>query len=160
MSARASTSSAVSDHLLDTNIVLRVVNREDPQHALVSDAVAALGNAGAGMCVTPQNLVEFWNVATRPAAKNGLGRAHEWAATEMTRAQRLFRLVPDHPDVFEEWKRIVLHYRVSGVRVHDARLAAFMRVHGVPNILTFNTRHFTRFPFLTVVNPREIVTLD
>ena len=43
----------------------------------------------------------------------------------------------------------------SGVQVYDARLAAFMRVYGVPNILTLNAKDFSRYG-VTAVHPANV----
>jgi predicted nucleic acid-binding protein len=53
-------------------------------------------------------------------------------------------------DPFFNWKHSVL-----GVEVHDARLAATMNVHGVGQILTFNTDDFTRYG-VGVLHPSSI----
>jgi hypothetical protein len=45
---------------------------------------------------------------------------------------------------------------VSGVQVHDARIAAAMRVHGVTHLLTLNTGDFTRYPGITAVHPATL----
>jgi len=37
-----------------------------------SAAVAGLRQRNIDLCIVPQNLVEFWAVATRPVANNGL----------------------------------------------------------------------------------------
>jgi len=42
--------------------------------------------------------------------------------------------------------------RISGPQVHDARVAAICRDHGVRELWT-SDRDFSRFPALTVVNP-------
>jgi predicted nucleic acid-binding protein len=47
-------------------------------------------------------------------------------------------------------------HRVSGAQVHDARLVAAMRVHGVKRILTFNTRDFTRFTGIEAIHPADL----
>jgi len=47
---------------------------------------------------------------------------------------------------------------VSGVQVHDARLAAAMRVHGVKRILTFNDRDFARYADMEAIHPRAVPT--
>jgi predicted nucleic acid-binding protein len=52
---------------------------------------------------------------------------------------------------------LVSRYRVSGVRVHDARLVATMHVHRVEHLLTFNTSDFIRYQELvTVVAPADL----
>ena len=53
-------------HLIDSNILLRISRRDDPDHATVDTALARLAEAGAVLYYTHQNIAEFWNVATRP----------------------------------------------------------------------------------------------
>ncbi len=45
----------------------------------------------------------------------------------------------DNRAVYREWRRLVVEHRISGVQVHDARLAAAMYAHGLTHILTANT---------------------
>ncbi|WP_225894477.1 PIN domain-containing protein [Atlanticothrix silvestris] len=53
----------------------------------------------------------------------------------------------------------MLEYGVMGVNVHDARLVAVILVHGLTNILTFNTRDFTRYANkITPVHPGNLVS--
>jgi len=66
------------------------------------------------------------------------------------------KLLPDGETVYREWLRIIVQYRVSGVQVHDARLAAAMYVHGVSHILTLNVTDFNRFEGLVPVHPDGI----
>lgn len=63
-------------------------------------------------------------------------------------------MLQDSPDVYFEWRRIVLEYSVSGKQVHDARLVAVIISHEVTHILTFNTVDFTRYA------PEGIVSVD
>jgi hypothetical protein len=52
---------------------------------------------------------------------------------------------------------MVVHYHIAGVQVHDARLAAAMRVHGVSHILTLNLTDFIRFAdLIAVVHPDAV----
>jgi predicted nucleic acid-binding protein len=60
-------------YLIDTNILLRFTDRAHAQHANVRAAVQKLQAANHEMRITPQNCVEFWNVATRPIPNNGFG---------------------------------------------------------------------------------------
>ena len=61
--------------------------------------------------------------------------------------------MPDTQDIFPEWEKIVIQYGVCGVQVHDARLVACMRVHGLSHILTFDTGDFARYAEITAVHP-------
>jgi len=60
-------------YLLDTNVVLRLVDRNDAAHNQCRIAVETLIRRGDELCLAPQVLVEFWVVATRPAQSNGFG---------------------------------------------------------------------------------------
>ena len=51
--------------------------------------------------------------------------------------------------------KIVVQYGVSGVQVHDARLAAAMYAHGIREILTLNGSDFTRFAGITAIDPHH-----
>ena len=132
-------------YLVDTNSLLRLVARTHGQHAAVRAAVTHLRYSGHELRITPQNCVEFWNVATRPSTKNGFGLAPTQTHRLLRFVERLFPLLRDSPEIYIEWKRIVTSFNVSVVQVHDVRLVAAMKVHGLTHILTFNTIDFARY---------------
>jgi predicted nucleic acid-binding protein len=65
-------------------------------------------------------------------------------------------ILPDTPAIFTEWRSLVVTYRVSGKKVHDARIVAAMHVRGLHRILTFNTDDFIRYKDLEVVHPQTV----
>lgn len=76
---------------------------------------------------------------------------------EKTAPSQALRLSPEEwAAQFEEWADIVTH-EVRGAKVHDARLAAIMQVHGVKQILTFNTADFKRFSDIVAVHPGALI---
>jgi predicted nucleic acid-binding protein len=141
---------------VDTNILLRLTRRSDPQHRLVDTALARLAEQGTVLYFTQQNIAELWNVMTRPVGKNGLGLTPAEAEREVRGMEAGMSLLPDSEAVYREWRRIVLQQNVSAVHVHDARLAASMYVHGVGHILTLNVEDFRRFAGLIPVHPESI----
>jgi predicted nucleic acid-binding protein len=88
--------------LLDTNILLRYVSRTDPSHRLVRSIVRGLLSSGDILCVVPQNIYEFWAVATRPLSVNGLGLSVAETDTEFADIVATFRFLPDLPGLFAE----------------------------------------------------------
>ena len=61
-------------------------------------------------------------------------------------------------EVYGEWERLVTTYEVKGSKVHDTRLVAFMMVHQISHILTFNVKNFRRFSAeVTAVRPQQIM---
>ena len=143
--------------LVDTNVLLRRAQPEHPSHAVAVESVARLLTAGEEVYFTPQNIAEFWNVATRPAANNGLGFPIAVVLGEVGNIERALTLLPESPASYAEWKRLVVAHNVLGAKVHDTRLVAAMNVHGVKRILTFNTSDFARFA-VEAINPAALLT--
>jgi predicted nucleic acid-binding protein len=143
--------------LADTNILLRLLNPTDPEYPMVREAVDALFARGEQLCFVPQNLVEFWNVCTRPTANNGFGltSAETDARAKLIEGRLLF--LPETERVHTEWRRLVVEHSVAGVQAHDARIAAAMLAHGVPRLLTLNDRDFARYPGISAVHPRDVL---
>jgi predicted nucleic acid-binding protein len=132
-------------HLVDTNVLLRSVESGHAMQAAACQALRQLTIAGAVLAIAPQNLIEFWAVATRPVAANGLGLTPAQAAAEVANFKAAFLLLPETPAVVPEWERIAALHGVCGKQVHDARLVAAMKVHGIGRILTFNGGDFSRY---------------
>jgi predicted nucleic acid-binding protein len=142
--------------LADTNILLRSLHPEHPHHLVAENALTALRLRRETLCLASQNLVEFWAVATRPRAENGLGMDASVAAREMVKLRRFFFLLAYTPEVLETWQRIVIDQGISGKQTHDAHLVAVMQANGVASVLTFNTGHFARFPGIHVLDPAQL----
>jgi len=145
-------------YLVDTNMLLRFSQRTHPLHPIARSAVRKLRRGGDELLIAPQNCIEFWNVATRPTDKNGLGLTPAAADRLLRLIERLFPRLPDTPDIYPEWRRLVVTVGVSGVQVHDARLVALMKTKGITHILTFNTGDFDRYSGerIVAVNPSSV----
>jgi predicted nucleic acid-binding protein len=144
-------------YMADTNILLRFVAPNDPNHALVRDVIYSLLTGSNEVCYTSQNLAEFWNVCTRPiTARSGFGLSVEETDLRAKVIESYLTFLPDSEAVHLEWRRLVVTSSVMGVKVHDARLVAAMLVHGVTDILTFNPDNFKRFGQITAVHPTAI----
>ena len=147
---------AIGSCLVDTNILLRMTRRSDPQHQLVDAALAQLASQGTILHYTHQNIAELWNAMTRPLERNGFGLTVADAEREVHAIEGGMIFLPDNDAVYREWRRIVVQHRVLGVQVHDARLAAAMYVHRVSHILTLNVSDFSRFSGLITVHPNSL----
>jgi predicted nucleic acid-binding protein len=147
-------------HLLDTNVLARLANARDPANPVATRAVTVLHRAGETLYLTPQTLIEFRSVATRPAAANGLGMSAAAAEAEAAGFEAKFPLLPDTPDIYPTWKALVAALGVIGKQVHDARLVAVCHAHKLTHLLTFNVAHFRRLtafgPVVTLVDPATV----
>ena len=143
--------------LLDTNLLTRMTRMQDPQAGVARAAVQALLGRGERLIVVPQNLYEFWAVATRPPGApptggNGLGMTPIQAGQWLRFFRRSFTLLPDRADLCDLWQALVEAHGVTGFRAHDVRLVAAMRSYGIAALLTFNARDFRGLP-VTVLDP-------
>lgn len=139
--------------LIDTNIILRLNNPSHSQHQIARAAITALLSNNVQVCVAPQNLYEFWVVATRPLDRNGFGLSPKAALEELTKIEQQFVVLADSINVYYRWRELVELHGVSGLPSHDARLVALMLTHDVEDILTFNAEHFRRFPMIKIHVP-------
>ena len=94
--------------LLDTNLLVRVTNATDPHCDVARSAIHRMTGGGERLIIVPQNLYEFWAVATRrpgaqPAGQNGLGMTCEQASQWLAFFQRRFMLLPDRNDLSARW---------------------------------------------------------
>ncbi len=143
-------------YLVDTNVLLRYAQKSHMMRPDARRALVTLRKQAEELCIIPQNIIEFWAVATRPLANNGLGLIVDEAARETKKLKRIFKLLPDAPAIFAEWEQLVIRHQVTGKPTHDARLVAAMMAHQITHILTFNTDDFKRFSGITAVNPTSV----
>lgn len=145
-------------YLVDTNFLARFVNQQDPQHPVIKVAVERLIRNGHELRASSQNYVEFWSLSTRPKTARG-GYAATIAKTDqwLKLIEIQFPILPELPELYPEWRRLVVAYNVSGSDVYDARLVAAMNVNNITHILTFD-KGFTRYTNegIVAVDPAQV----
>ena len=141
-------------YLIDSNVLLRWLKPDDRDYPVVVAAIDAILKSGAVLCYTSQNVAEFWNTCTRPVDRNGYGLSPQEADRRARFFEEKLQLLPESLTVHHEWRKLLVTHSVSGVQVHDARLVAAMRIHGVKRILTFNHKDFARYAEVEAVHPR------
>jgi|SRR5580698_5500568 predicted nucleic acid-binding protein len=147
---------AETPYLVDSNVLLRWVQPNHSDYPVIVTAIDVLLRQGAVLCYTSQNVAEFWNTCTRPVERNGYGLSPRDADRTARFFEDKLRLLQESPAVHEEWRRLLVSQGISGVQVHDARLVAAMRVHGIKHILTFNDKDFARFTDIEAVHPGNV----
>jgi predicted nucleic acid-binding protein len=146
--------------LLDTNLRVRITSPLDRQCAFSRTATQKLRLEREQLVIVPQNLYEFWAVATRtagqpPIGNNGLGMSPVGAGQWLDFFQRRFTLLPDRSDLPARWQTLVKRFAVRGFRSHDVRLVAAMESHGITRLLTFNRDDFKSFA-ITAIDPASV----
>lgn len=139
----------------DSNVLVHLTNTLSADHMLASLAIERLEDDGAVLVFTSQNLAEFWNVCTRQGP-GGLGLSIEETASRVSTIEAHFFFLPETSDADRIFKDLLVRYRVKGVQVHDARLAAVLISNGVRDLLTFDLDDFRRFSEIAVLHPKDI----
>lgn len=116
----------MTTYLLDTNVVVRLMEPAAPEHGTVKEAIRRLLAAGHQLVLAPQVLIELWVASTRPVEVNGFGWPPAKAAAVIMQLRSQFPLLDDRPETFDRWLALVEATQVRGKRAHDARLAAVM----------------------------------
>jgi predicted nucleic acid-binding protein len=147
-------------YLIDTNILARLANIADAQYAIVARAVVELHRRGEVLHVTPQVLIEFRSMATRPKAQNGLGLSAVDAEAQAAGFEAAFPLLADTAAIYPAWKALVIALGVIGKQVHDARLVGVCHAHAVTHLLTLNVSDFVAMagfgPGVAAVDPATV----
>lgn len=134
------------EYLVDTGILLRLFERNDPHHLAIRRAIRILARRGDRMVTTVQNIAEFWNVSTRPAsARGGYGHSLAQVQRRVPMIERLCEVLVESNSSYQLWKALVADHSVSGAAVHDARLVSIMNEHGITHLLTLNSSDFLRY---------------
>ena len=142
--------------LLDTNLLGRILDTGDAQHAAAIEAVAFLHKQGERLAICAQNVVELYAIATRK--ERGLGLSPTEALAEIAAVKARFRMLPDLP-LHAKWEELAAKYLVTNRLVFDMRLVTAAIVGGCSSILTFNDFDFSRFAEIRVINPFELLGL-
>jgi predicted nucleic acid-binding protein len=146
--------------LLDTNLLTRITQSHDPQSGVARRAIQTLLGRGERLIIVPQNLFEFWAVATRspgapPGGRNGLGMTCTQAGNWMRFYRRRNTLLPDREELTTLWQELVEKHNVTGFRAHDVRLVAAMQSFGITRLLSFNAADF-RGMAVVVLEPATV----
>jgi len=144
------------NYLIDTNLLVRAVDRKDPDCRTARDVVRRLLADRHALYVLPQITAEFWVVCTRSRKKNGLGYTPARVRRYITRFESFFFLVLETEEVYREWNRLVSAHSITGPEAHDTRIVAAMTVHGIENIVTFNVDDFAVYGSIQVIHPQQI----
>jgi predicted nucleic acid-binding protein len=146
-------------HLLDTGILARLPHRADPLHHAARDALRRLAAGRHTFVTATQNVAEFWNLCTRPAAaRGGFGLSVDETRRRLRLLERFVTVLKEPDSAYAKWKALVVAQQVLGKQVHDARLVALMRAYRIKRILTLNASDFVRYDGIEAVTPHDILS--
>jgi predicted nucleic acid-binding protein len=142
---------------VDTNVLVRIADAASPEHSNCLRSLQMLLSRGETVFLAAQIMIEFWAVATRPVAANGLGWTVQDTDAALTAILETTACLAEPHDMAERWRRVATLHSVAGKSVHDARVAALMDAHGVTQLLTLNASDFKRYALITCLSPADVV---
>jgi len=138
---------------VDTNVLVYAHREDSPWHAQACTRVRELAEARAVWAIPWPCLHEFLAIVTHPRIYApptplplALGQVEAWLESPA------LVVLSESESYWPELRQILTDGLVAGPQVHDARVAALCRLHGVRELWTVD-RDFSRFPGLKVKNP-------
>lgn len=146
--------------LLDTNVLVSLANPADRNHSLTVQTIQGLRAQKVSILLAPQILYEFWVVATRDLAANGMGYTPEDCFSLIHQFLSVFPVIEDLPGLLKEWLHLVKNNGCRGKVSHDASIVATMQMHQIQQIITYNGADFNRFSGIQPIDPESLRALN
>lgn len=138
---------------VDTNILVHAHRQDSEWHEAAYDRLAELAGSKAAWAIPWPCVHEFVAIVTHPRVfvpPTPLARALDQVDAWMESPSLI--MLAESEMHWERLRALLLAGKVTGAKVHDARIAALCVQHGVRQLLSAD-RDFARFPELVVVNP-------
>ena len=139
--------------LLDANIALRLASPRTSSTLSPRWRSSVLHSRGETFAIVPQTIYEFWAVATRPLAVNGLGLSVPACQTEIGKLMTYTTFLPDQPGFICRMGVAGRHSSMPGQGIPRCPTRCRHADAWFDQILTFNVADFQRYPGLTVIDP-------
>jgi predicted nucleic acid-binding protein len=142
--------------LVDTNVLVHVINHDSPQHESCRTLVRAVQD-GRLLCVLlPQILLEFYSVVTESYwVEQPL--QPEKALEIINRLQSIFPVMDPGREALDYLAEVIADNPCIGGNVYDAWLAAQMKQLGVNRVCTYNCDDFRGMKGIQPVTPEDIL---
>jgi len=138
---------------IDTNLLVYAHRRDSEWHSEAARAIAELAQSGVAWAIPWPCVHEFLGVVTNPRIFKPASRIHEAVnQVEIWMEAPSLRLLGELAGHWAELQTIITTGKISGPAVHDARIAAICREHGVCELWTAD-RGFSRMAGIRVRNP-------
>ena len=138
---------------VDTNILVYAHREDAPFHAAAVRCLTGLAEGGAQWAIPWPCLHEFIAIVTHPRVFDppsplpiAVHQVEAWLESPT------LALLAESEQHWTDLKSILDATQVTGARLHDARIAALCRQHGVRQLWSAD-RDFSRYADLSVVNP-------
>ncbi len=138
---------------VDTNLLVYVHRGDSPHHSAAIAVLRPLFEGSASWALPWPCVHEFISIVTHPRIyKPASTLPQALAFLESLFGSPQLQLLAESPGYFEKLCAISLAAKLSGPKIHDARVAALCLHHGAGELWTAD-RDFSAFPSLKTRNP-------
>ncbi|MDA7644067.1 MAG: PIN domain-containing protein [Verrucomicrobiaceae bacterium] len=138
---------------IDTNLLVYAHREDSEWHEKSVSAVNGLASSGRPWAIAWSSIHEFLAIVTHPRIYSPpTPQEVAFKAIEGWQNSSTLRFLHEGPGYLERLGKLCVHAKISGGRVHDARIAALCLNHGVAELWTAD-RDFSKFPELKTHNP-------
>ena len=138
---------------VDTNILIYAHREDSPFHKASAGRIAELAEGVAAWAIPWPCLHEFLAIVTHPriysppsTLEEAFNQIDAWLASPSV------TLLAESTTHLATLRTLLIAGRVVGPQIHDGRIAALWRQHGVRELWTAD-RDFSRFSGVSAVNP-------
>lgn len=138
---------------IDTNILVYAHREDSPFHQQAYGSIESLAESRSDWAIPWPCLHEFYGVVTHPrlfdpstTVEQAIDQIEAWFESPS------LQLIGESGRHWQTIRPLLKGSRITGPRVHDARIAAICRQHGVSELWTAD-RDFSAFPELITRNP-------
>ena len=142
--------------LVDTNVLVHVINRDSPQHETCRALVRAVQDGRLLCILLPQILLEFYSVVTE-ASLVEQPLPPEQALKIINSLQCIFPVMDPGREALDCLAEVIAGKPCVGGSVFDAWLAAQMKQLGVNRVCTYNCDDFRGMKGIQPVTPEDIL---
>ena len=138
---------------LDTNVLVYAHREDSPWHDAAVARITELAEHRVPWAIPWPCIHEFLAIVTHPrifAPPSPLQAALDQVGAWLEAPSVV--LLAEADDYWPTLRIAVVEGRIAGPLIHDARVAALCRLHGVRELWTAD-RDFSRFPWLVARNP-------
>ena len=138
---------------VDTNLLVFAHRGNSPHHQAALVALQPLFEGSFSWALPWPCVHEFISVSTNPKIyKPASTLAEAFGFLDLLFGSPQLHLLSESPGYLEKLRDLALAAKLSGPRIHDARIAALCWHHGVRELWTAD-RDFSAFPQIKARNP-------
>jgi uncharacterized protein len=138
---------------VDTNILVYAHREDSPWHERAYSQIVQLAEGLAPWAIPWPCIHEFLAIVTHPRIYSpptpltkAVDQINAWLEAPS------LHLLTEYEGYWQKLRTVIEAGRITGAQIHDARIAALCKLHGVRKLWTAD-RDFSRFPELNTQNP-------